>query len=187
MKTITTSIEGISPLLINKFSDKSEIVETMTKTKVDYGTPREQATAGAYFDETTKLMWIPSTWTKGAITSVSSDYKLPKSRKSVKSVIGGSVLCLQEKLYFLEKYVIDDAEVDSRPVVIKGRGRIMRHRARLEKWSLKFDISIDDSILAVENVHEMLSDAGRRSGIGDFRPQKTGPFGRFMITQWTVL
>lgn len=183
MKTFNVELAGISPLLINRFKEQDEIPQKMKKAgKKDYGSPREQAEQSAYADPDGKV-WIPSSWPKGALATVASDYKLPSSRKSVKSVIGGAVIPSEEKIYFNEKYTLSKIEVDSRPCVVQ-RARIMRHRARLENWSIRFQLQIEDSILEPSNVHEMLSDAGRRAGIGDFRPSKGGPFGRFQVVAW---
>lgn len=187
MKAFNVKIEGVSPLLINRFKEQDEVVQHMKKSgKRDYGTPREQAEATAYCDEKTKALWVPSTWVKGALTTVSSDYKLPSSRKSVKSVVGGAIIPSSEKIYFSEGYLLKHVEIDSRPCVVQ-RARIMRHRSRLESWTLEFTLQIEDSILEPSNVHEMLSDAGRRAGIGDFRAAKGGPFGRFHVTKWSEL
>ncbi len=186
MKTVSIEIKGVSPLLINRFKESSEIPTTMKKAgKKDYGTPREQAESTAYADAKTDLLWIPSSWIKGSIQTVASDYKLPGSRKSVKSVSGGAVLAVEEKFYFTEKYKKKDVEIDSRPVVIQ-RARVMRHRARLETWSLKFDLEIDETIIPLSDAHQILNDCGRRAGLGDFRPQRGGPFGRFAVTSWKV-
>lgn len=186
MKTFEVTIEGVSPLLINRFKEQDEVPQKMKKSgKKDYGTPREQAESAAYQDPDGKI-WIPSTWPKGCLSTVASDYKLPSSRKSVKSVIGGAVIPVDEKVYFDEKYKIKNIEVDSRPCVVQ-RARIMRHRARLEKWSLTFALQIEETILEPGNVHEMMNDAGRRAGIGDFRPARGGPFGRFSVTSWKQL
>lgn len=136
MKTFEITIQGVSPILINRFKEQDEVPIKMKKAgKKDYGTPREQAEQTAYLDPDGSA-WIPSTWIKGALTTVSSDYKLPSSRKSVKSVIGGCVLPTEEKVYFLEAYKKNHIEIDSRPCVVQ-RARIMRHRARFEKWTLK--------------------------------------------------
>lgn len=187
MKTIKVKIEGASPLLINRFKENDEITQAVKKsTKKDYGTPREQAEATAYRDDKTGLIWIPTTWITGAIKTVSSDYKLPGTRKSIKSVIGGVVIPVAEKAYFDGKLKLADIEVDSRPVVIQ-RARIMRHRARLENWSVEFEIEIDETIVPVKNIHELLTDAGKRAGLGDFRPQRGGPFGRFLVTSWKIV
>ena len=137
MKTVELTIKGISPLLVNRFKEQDEVVEAVKKsTKKDYGTPREQAELTAYCDEETKTLWIPTTWITGAIKTIASDYKLPGTRKSVKSVAGGVIIPVDEKAYFTKKYKLKDIEVDSRPVVIQ-RARIMRHRARLEEWEVK--------------------------------------------------
>lgn len=185
MKSVQVTIEGISPILINRFKEQDEIPRTMKKAnKKDYGTPRSQAEATAYCDEKTKKLWIPTSWIKGAIQTVASDYKLPGSRKSVKSVSGGAIIPVEEKSYFLENFSLEDIEIDSRPVVVQ-RARIMRHRARLEKWTVSANLQIEDDIIPADDVHQMLSDAGRRAGLGDFRPQKGGPFGRFKIVKWT--
>ena len=186
MKTVTLTIKGISPILINRFKEQDEVVEAVKKsTKKDYGTPREQAEATAYCDAKTNLLWIPTTWITGAIKTVASDYKLPGSRKSVKSVSGGAIIPTDEKMYFTKKYKKKDVEVDSRPVVIQ-RARIMRHRARLEKWEVKCTLEVDESIIPTDDVHSIIIDAGKRAGLGDFRPQKGGPFGRFSVTNWKI-
>lgn len=186
MKTVTVTIKGISPVIINRFKENDELPKKMKASgKKDYGSPRQQGEATAYQDADGKC-WIPSSWIKGCIQTVASDYKLPSSRKSVKSVSGGAIIPTEEKLYFLEQYKTKDIEIDSRPCVVQ-RARIMRHRARFEEWSLRFDLEIDEDILDLENVHEILGAAGRRAGLGDYRPQRGGPFGRFIITSWIVL
>jgi len=185
MKLFNVKIEGVSPLLMNKFGINAEVQPTARKQKKDYGTPREQARKALYADDDGRI-FIPSMWIKGALMTVSSDFKLPGSRKSVKSVAGGSILFPEEKIYFVEGYKGDQFEVDSRPCVVQ-RARILRSRPRFEKWSFAFVLEVDDSILDPSNVHEMLGDAGKRAGIGDYRPQKGGPFGRFLITQWSPI
>jgi len=184
VKTVVVSVKGISPLLINRFQESAEQPQEMKRAgKKDYGTPREQAESTAYRDDDTLKLWIPTLWFKGSMSSVSSDYKIPGSRKSVKSIFGGVVLPVTEKCYFDGDLHLKDVEIDSRPVVIQ-RARIMRHRARLENWSVTFELEIDDSLLGDESVNQILVESGRRVGVGDFRPQKGGPFGRFIVTQW---
>lgn len=187
MKTVEVTIKGVSPLIINRFKENDEQPEAVKKsTKKDYGTPREQAEATPYRDEKDGKLWLPTIWITGTIRTVASDYKLPGTRKSVKSVSGGAVVPVEEKMYFIEDYSLKDIEVDSRPVVIQ-RARIMRHRARLEKWSVTVQLQVDEEIIPLDHVHQILNDAGRRAGLGDYRPQKGGPFGRFSVTKWKEL
>jgi len=182
MKTIYVEVEGLSPLLINRFSETSEIPDAVKKSgKKDYGTRRKQAEKTAYFDEDSKKLWVPSSWIIGSLNTIASDYKLPGSRKSLKSVTGGAIVPRAEKIYFLEDYKLKDIEIDSRPVVIQ-RARIMKHRARLEEWSLGFYLELDESIIPVKDVGQLFNDAGKRAGFGDYRPPKTGSFGRYLVT-----
>lgn len=177
------TIEGVSPLLINRFGEDSEVTETIKRSgKKDYGTPREQAEKTAYKDDDGTI-WIPSVWLKGAITTISSDYKVPGSRKSLKSIIGGTILPVEEKCYFQPSLKIKDIEVDSRPVVIQ-RARVMRHRARIEKWRLSIDFFLDESLLDEKTFNQLICESGKRAGIGDYRPQKGGPFGRFVLVEF---
>src|ERR1044072_8974663 len=125
MKTVNVVIKGTAPLLVNRFKEQDEIPQSMRKGgKRDYGTPREQAESTAYRDDDTGTLWIPTSWIKGAIQSIASDYKLPGTRKSVKSVAGGAIIPTTEKAYFQEKLKLEDIEVDSRPCVVQ-RARIM--------------------------------------------------------------
>lgn len=184
MKICKAKIQGRSPLLIHGFSIDFGEQEKVSAVSKDYGTPRQQAEGYLYCDDDGKI-WIPSSWVKGSVMDVSSEYKIPKSRKSLKSVAGGVIIPCTEKIYFCEGYTRADIEVDSRPVVIQ-RARIMRHRPRLEEWSLEFEFEIEETIIPVETVYDLLVDAGKRVGIGDFRPRKGGPFGRFSVVAWEV-
>ena len=76
-------------------------------------------------------------------------------------------------------------EVDSRPVTIPAtKGRIMRHRPRFDCWGAKFDLVVNDNLLGIDDAHRLLTEAGEYIGIGDFRPEKRGPFGCFRVTSF---
>ena len=76
-------------------------------------------------------------------------------------------------------------EVDSRSVVIPATGgRIMAHRPRLDKWSLTFRLAIDTDMFAETFARKLVDDAGKRIGLGDFRPDRKGIFGKFVVTKW---
>jgi hypothetical protein len=45
---------------------------------------------------------------------------------------------------------------------------------------------VDEDEMPIETLKEIFDVAGRSVGIGDFRPAKGGPFGRFMITRFEV-
>ena len=57
----------------------------------------------------------------------------------------------------------------------------------MDKWSVDFEMELDNSFLDEEVLFNILSDSGKRSGVGDYRPQRGGSFGRFILTSWEKL
>jgi hypothetical protein len=78
-----------------------------------------------------------------------------------------------------------DFEVDSRRVVIPSTGgAIMKHRARVDEWVCTFTLDIDTEIFTAKFVRQLLDDAGKKVGLGDYRPARRGPFGKFVVIEW---
>jgi hypothetical protein len=78
-------------------------------------------------------------------------------------------------------------EVDSRSVVIPSTGgRIMAHRPRVDTWNVSFTLDVDGTMFSPGLVRAVVDDAGKKIGLGDFRPARKGPFGRFVVSHWDV-
>src|SRR5258708_6770759 len=116
-----------------------------------------------------------------------SNHKLRGSRKSAKFVVPAAVRVIEidVSIFNGDDSLIKDFEVDSRPVTIPAtKGKIMKHRPRFDVWSAKFNLVINTEMLTEEFTQQLLTEAGQSQGIGDYRPNKTGPFGCFRITSW---
>jgi hypothetical protein len=46
---------------------------------------------------------------------------------------------------------------------------------------------VDSKGMSAELVRNLIDDAGSKVGIGDFRPERKGPFGRFKVTSWKIV
>ena len=67
------------------------------------------------------------------------------------------------------------------PVVIQ-KSRILRTRAKFElPWSVEFTLDVDPDLIQQEHIETWLDIAGRRMGLGDWRPAKSGQYGRFVL------
>ena len=64
-------------------------------------------------------------------------------------------------------------------VVVVQRARLLRTRAKFDNWSVEFELDTDDELIDKHHLDRWLDVAGRRIGLGDWRPQKSGTFGRF--------
>ena len=64
------------------------------------------------------------------------------------------------------------------PVVVQ-RSRIIRTRAKFDTWECVFFVETDPELVDKTQLANWLDIAGRRIGLGDWRPQKSGHYGRF--------
>ena len=174
-KKVQVTIRGTSALLRHKFP-MEPLVAPEKKT------PEEQAEHAAYRDPDTEQLYIPGINIQRALIA-GATYSKGKGRATLQKPVAACVLVNPERLLLgVKEYTID-----SRPVVIKATlGRIIRHRPRLNTWEVSFEIEFDDNMLKELEVKTVLDDTGTRVGILDFRPEKKGPFGRFMVTHWEV-
>jgi len=103
-------------------------------------------------------------------------------RKTFKDIVGVGVSFEDEKIFFNDNLSPEDTEVHSVSVVIPStRGRIMKHRPKVNKWKCSFTVSLENDFLSKDNFQEILKHAGERVGVGDWRVGKGGPFGTFKV------
>jgi hypothetical protein len=60
-------------------------------------------------------------------------------------------------------------------------------RPRYDEWCFTVTAALDTDQLAEKVFRELFDLAGSRCGLGDFRPQRRGIFGRFKVACWEVL
>ncbi len=64
--------------------------------------------------------------------------------------------------------------------VVVQRNRILRTRAKFDEWAVTFTVECDDELVDERQLAVWLDIAGRRIGLGDWRPEKSGHYGRFV-------
>jgi hypothetical protein len=191
MQNIHVSIEGTSPLLMNKFTDataeRTSAGTSSTFNTNDRGTPRQQAEKKLYIDEH-GVIHLPGPNVFRAIIDAGVFHKAGKRQiTSAKTSLVPAAVALVEVSCPIAVPGSKDVgwEVDSRSVVIPSTGgRVMAHRPRIDRWALSFTLEVDTGIFSAALVRQLVDDAGRRIGLGDFRPARKGPFGRFVVVGW---
>ena len=63
--------------------------------------------------------------------------------------------------------------------VVVQRARLLRTRAIFDPWSVTATLDCDDELVDQEQLETWLDIGGRRIGLGDWRPEKSGSYGRF--------
>lgn len=186
MKRIEVEIRGTSPLLIHRFGEQEQTEKTTRRVRVQENIdPREEAKRHAYI-ASDGTFYFSAFSIPNAMGNAGSSHKQKGSRKTLRYVVPSAVRMEADVVTILNgEGPAKDFEVDSRPVTIPAtKGRIMRHRPRFNCWGARFYLIINDEMLDPETAHILLNEAGQAIGIGDFRPEKRGPFGTFRVTKF---
>lgn len=173
MVKVAIKVEGVAPLLMNKFV---EAKPTESKRGKKVYVPAEEAEKKTYRTEGGKL-YLPNTHFKASMVKASADFKM-SGHKSYKDYIKSGIF-IEEQEIILDQ---QEYEIFACPVVIQ-RARVMSWRPQFKKWSCQFTVEIADDMINPTTLKEILEMAGKYKGVGDFRPE----FGRFKITEFKTL
>lgn len=58
----------------------------------------------------------------------------------------------------------------------------VRYRPEFRNWSCEFDVSYNEAVIGVEQIINLFNNAGFGVGIGEWRPERDGLFGRFRVS-----
>ena len=186
VKNIECIIEGVTPLICNRFTDEAMMKATngtTTSTVGNRGTPMEIAEKKLYIGHGNVPM-IPHPNLFRCIVDAGKFFKAGKSKvTTLKSSLIPACLSIEETEITIEHN--EPWTIDTRAVRIPSTGgRISTHRPCFHDWKLSFHLELDDAVVSIQLLREILDVAGKRIGLGDFRPDCKGPFGKFVVSHW---
>lgn len=172
MERVHCKIKGISPLLMHHYPMVP--VEALEKLS-----PEKQAEHAAY-RTTDGQLYVPSVAIGRSFINGAA-FSKGKGRATLSKPLAACMRIFPTELILdPQKYTID-----ARPVVIRAtQGRIMRYRPCFNEWTIEFDIEFDPVLVNETQMRKVVDDAGNRVGVLDFRPERKGPFGRYVVTVW---
>jgi hypothetical protein len=183
-------VEGTGAILLHRATEEALSNKTRTNTIEAEEDPRTIAGKAVYRLPGGQIA-LPGAAFARMLREAGGSHKARGTRKSVKYIVPAAVLVTDEMcgLYLRDrKTAIKDFEVDSRPVTIPAtKGRVMRHRARLNEWAAPVNCRLVETIMSADMLRTLFIDGGQQIGIGDYRPEKGGPFGTFDVVAWDVL
>lgn len=187
MKLVEVSIRGTTPLLLNRFTDENAMSATSgTRAAVvgGKGTPREQAEKKLYISEASGKPVIPGPNLFRCIIDAGKFFKAGKSKiTTLKNSLIPACLSIEQIEILIESP--EPWETDTRAVRIPSTGgRILAHRPCFHNWGLSFTMLLDTEVMDTKLLREIVDAAGKRIGLGDFRPDCKGPFGKFVVDSW---
>jgi hypothetical protein len=143
--------------------------------------PVEEAAAACYVLQDGSY-GFPGIGFRNSMLEAAKAFKIPRSRASMAGILGH--IMVEPDLVPLLDWngkPLRSYEIDRRRVVIKGNG-VIHSRPFFPQWSAQFEIVYDPQLVPSTDIFfEIANDAGARVGVGDYRPQKKGWFGRFAV------
>lgn len=173
-------ITGISALLQNNPASMAmSQTEKVGIKKID--SPEEEAAKKVYRDEKGNFYILSDAFRASIIGKGGGASGRRIGKRSAISVCSGAIFSVEPRCILVDPETqkpLKKYEIDTRRVVVMGQG-ILRSRPMFPKWGTRLPFEIDTDFLTKEIVLELLNIAGKICGVGDYRPQKKGSFGRF--------
>ena len=177
-------IEGISPLVLHRFSEKARKQMRDKKLGVTGRTRnREAADPEAEMNAARYLVgdvdYIPATALKNAIIGAAH-----KDIGVTKVDVRKSLFIKADAMHpdGIPLIVLQAGEPRNfeAPVTV-GQSKDLRWRPMWEKWGVSVKMIVATEGLPLDTLTELNQRAGFGVGIGEWRPEKGGDFGRFQI------
>ena len=184
MRKVQVEIKSLSGLLMHRFGEAEQAKVAEGGGTITVPDAREKAAESAAYRLVSNgkagNLYVPAENLRRSLVSAAT-YEKAKGRGSLAKFAAAAIFVSPDVLDLgTSKY-----EIDSRPVVIPAtKGRVIRHRPMLPKWALEFTVEYDETLLNEAQLRRIVDHAGSKVGLLDYRPEKRGPFGRFMVTEW---
>ena len=176
LKLSKFKVIGLFPVLTHNPAQMRRPTEGATKKKIP--SAEDEAAAGLYLDEKGNFC-LPSMGFRSSLLSGLKNKKVGKA--SAISVFQAAVFNVDELTVLVNPKTGDplkEYKVDTRRALVQRQG-ILRSRPKFEKWGCTLFLQIDEDITTPQQVEENLNIAGQVIGVGDFRIEKRGMFGKF--------
>jgi hypothetical protein len=174
IQTVTFILIGDSPLIVHAWSEKAKammLAKQMKKaTKAKEAKDPEADYEACFYRTPTGAYGFPAIGLKAAMVSAARfvDAKM--------TVLRGAVHIDAEMVEVI-------GEPDMREDMVRvGMGTAdIRYRPEFKAWRIPITIKFNSSVITPEQIANLLNNAGFGVGIGEWRPEKNGSYGRFHV------
>ncbi len=197
-KSVKIKIVGDTPLIVHAWSEKAKRMMLEAQTKATKTKAREAR--DPYDDFISSLYWItekPESTPEAFEQAVKNGAKWGFPANSIK--IAGNAAAYRNGwvknqmqlrgAYFLRSEYGDLAEIEGCvPIMREDMVRVgmgsadLRYRGEFQNWSMSMILEYNASgEVTLEQIINVINAGGYSVGIGEWRPEKDGSFGRFHI------
>lgn len=168
---------GVSPLLMHSAAAMVAPAAGVGQKRIP--TPTDEAERGCYRLPSGQL-YLPSIAFRASMLGAAKGRRIGK--QAARGVLSGAMFtaALHVPLENEKGKPLTDYEVDVQRVVVQRQG-VMRARPRIDAWTGVLQLEYDADFLKEDWLREFLEIAGKTIGVGDYRPERGGPYGRFRV------
>lgn len=179
VENITLRLEGLSPLIVHAWSEKAKRMILDKQTKQNVAAKAAKDPEQDYRDS----LYVTAT----------GEYGFPVIGFKAAAVRAGTDLGL--KMTDLRRAFHIDG-IDGTHAVIKGEPRMredmvrvgqgtadIRFRGEFPEWATELNVSYKPTAISQEQLIALFDEAGFSVGVGEWRPERRGSFGRFKVAQ----
>ncbi|MDD5486818.1 MAG: hypothetical protein PHW65_04625 [Dehalococcoidales bacterium] len=193
MRKVRIHCVGISPLMMDKMSDETleGLATGVRPPEVKDRPAEEKASVKIYRDDDGKIA-LPAEMLMGAL--VFAGQKVKNGRKNISTAKTTTLFELMQLNNVWLPLTNGQPMNEDLPWVVdkrKGIGTQARTptavciiRPKFLHWEFDCEIQYDEKKVNGDVVRQLFNVAGSSEGLGSFRPNKKGPFGRFNVTKW---
>lgn len=181
VETATVRVKGLSPLIMHRWSEKARremLDKQMKKTvKKEAKSPEEQYEASVYRLDDGRL-GFPADAFKAAMIRGAKQIGLVMTDARTSFFVHGEYCTRDDR-----ELVPIEGDVQPREDMVRLNGATadIRFRGQVIGWEADINISYNSSITSFDQIVNMLHAAGYGVGVGEWRPEKNGTFGRFEV------
>ena len=181
VETAAIGVRGLSPLIMHRWSEKAKremLDKQMKKTvKKEPKSPEDQYESSVYRFENGDIGFPADAFKKSMIRGAKLIGLVMTDARTSFFVHGQ--YCERDD----RELVPIEGELKPREDMVRLNGQTadIRFRGQVLNWSATLNISYNASITSFDQIVNMLHAAGYGVGVGEWRPEKDGTFGRFEV------
>ena len=192
MRTVKVKCVGVSPLLMDRMSDETlDELRTGVRAQKPRDRPLDDVAAEKIYRENGagSRIGLPAEMLFSCLANAGRNVKNGKKQISTATTTTlPDILAIQN--FFIPLTNVDPRKEKESWKADRRRGRLDNGtavcvvRPRFDQWEFEVEVEYDETKADESVVRSLFNNAGSAQGLGSFRPNCKGPFGRFKVTEW---
>jgi hypothetical protein len=177
--TVAVTIQGVAPILFHRWN--VEAVETKAKAAKGSAAKKSDDVESYLYRNDDGEICLPGEYLRQSIIMAAKFKQDPRSpRKSAMDLFKAAVITLTP---LASLGVTEPDFLDRRRVMVQRNGITRTRPAMKEGWAATVELMCNlPEYVNPTLLRQVLDDAGRLIGVGDFRPT----YGRFAVSNWSI-